>query len=64
MVNPFFFENIKRIFTYFKLKGYYLDIMRQIAYLFFFNPVMVENYDFLLNCTTVGQVSDSVPVQT
>ena len=37
----------------------YLDIMRQSACLVL-NPITVYSYDFLFNCTTVGQASDSM----
>ena len=35
-----------------------MDIMRQSAYLVYY-PIAVYSYVFLLNCTTVGQASDS-----
>ena len=34
-----------------------MDIMRQSAYLVV-NPITVDSYGFLFNCTTVGQASD------
>ena len=37
--------------------GYNLDVMRQSACLVL-NPITVHSYGFLMNCTTVGQVSD------
>ena len=38
--------------------GYNLDVMRQSACLVL-NPITFYSYGFLLNCTTVGQASDS-----
>ena len=45
------------------MKGYNLGIMRQTAYLVFIQK-MVDSYVFLFNCTTMGQVSDSIVVPT
>ena len=46
-----------------KQVGYNLDIMLQSACLVL-NPITVYNDGFLLNCTTVGQVSDSMTALT
>ena len=43
--------------------GYSLNIMRQSACLVL-NPITVYSYGFLLNCTTVGQASDSMTALT
>ena len=54
------FSNLsKRIVNRFKRAGYSLDIMRQTACLVF-NPIMVEVYATLFNCTAVVQASDSM----
>ena len=39
--------------------GYNLDVMRQYTCLVL-NTITVYSYDFLFNCTTVGQASDSM----
>ena len=39
--------------------GYNLNVMRQSACLVF-NPIMVDNYAALFNCTPVGRASDSM----
>ena len=54
------FEKIAK--RYIKV-GYNLDAMRQSACLFL-NPITVYSYDFLFNCTTVGQASDSMTALT
>ena len=36
--------------------GYNIDIMQQSAYLVV-NPITVDSYGFLFNCTAVGQAS-------
>ena len=42
---------------------YNMDIMRQYACLVV-NPITVQSYGFLFNCTTVGQASDSMMALT
>ena len=54
-----FSDQFKQIIKRYKKVGYNLDIMRQSACLVL-NPIMVSSYGFLLNCTTVGQASDSM----
>ena len=49
----------KRLSNVIKKNGYNLDIMRHSACLVI-NPITVYSYDFLFNCTTVGQASDSM----
>ena len=53
------FEIIKR----YKRVGYNMDIMRQAARLVL-NPITVNSYVFIFNCTTVGQASDSMTALT
>ena len=43
--------------------GYNLDAMQQSACLVL-NPIMVYTYGFLFNCTTMGQVSESMTTLT
>ena len=54
--------NLKRLLNV-KRVGYNMDIMRQSAYLVV-NPITVDNYGFLFNCTTVGQASDLMTALT
>ena len=42
---------------------YNMDIMRQSACLVV-NPITVDSYGFLFNCTTVGQASDLMTALT
>ena len=37
--------------------GYNIDVLRQTACLIV-NPIKVNSFDYRLNCTTVGRVSD------
>ena len=58
-------DQFKKIVKRYIRVGYNLDVMRQSACLVL-NPIMVYSYDFLFNCTTVGQcrrsaVSQSLP---
>ena len=43
--------------------GYNINIMRQSACLVF-NPITVNNFAFLFNCTPVGRASDSMMAPT
>ena len=52
---PNFSDQFKTIVKRYIRVGYNLDIMRQSACLV---PITVYSYGFLVNCTTVGQVSD------
>ena len=52
-----FSYQFKKIIKRYKRVGYNMDIMRQSACLVV-NPIMVDSYLFLFNCTTVGQASD------
>ena len=56
-----FSDLFKRIVNRFNRAGYTLDIMRQTACLVF-NPIIVEGYVALFNCTTVVQASDPMTV--
>ena len=54
--------NLKRLLNV-KGVGYNMDIMRQSACLVV-NPITVDSYGFLFNCTTVGQASDLMTALT
>ena len=56
---PSFSDQFKNIIKRYKRVGYNMDIMRQSACLVV-NPITVYGYGFLFDCTTVGQVSDSM----
>ena len=56
-------DQFKKIVKRYIRVGYNLGIMRQSACLEL-NPIMVCDYDFLFNCTTVGQASDSMTALT
>ena len=60
---PNFSDQFKKIVKRYIRVGYNLDIMRQSACLVL-NPITVYSYGFLFNCTTVGQVSDSMTALT
>ena len=54
-----FSDQFKKIIKRYIKVGYNLDAMRQSACLVL-NPITVYSYDFLFNCTMVGQASDSM----
>ena len=60
---PNFSDQFKKIVKRYIRVGYNLDIIRQSACLVL-NPITVYSYDFLFNCTTVGQASDSMTALT
>ena len=49
-------DQLKKIIKSCIKVGYNLNVMRQSACMVL-NPIMVNSYGFLLNCTTVGQAS-------
>ena len=51
---PYHFKKI--IFRYQKI-GYNIALLRQTA-CFFVNPIRINSFAYLYNCTTVGQASD------
>ena len=63
MENQILVINSKRLPNVIKKVGYKLDIMRQSACLVV-NGITLYSYGYLLNCTTVGQTSDSVAALT
>ena len=60
---PNFSDQFKKIVKRYIMVGYNLDIMRQSACLVL-TPITVYSYGFLFNCTTVGQISDSMTALT
>ena len=56
---PNFSEQIRKLINPYKWIGYSLDIMRQTACLVV-NPVIVDGYASLFNCTTADRASDSM----
>ena len=53
----------RKIITRYRRIGYNLNVMRQSACLVF-NPIMVDNYAAIFNCTPVGRASDSMIAPT
>ena len=47
----------KNIVTRYKKTGYNVDILRQTACMVI-NPILVDNFASLFDCTTVGRSSD------
>ena len=52
-----------KIISHHKKIGYNINILQQTASLVV-NPIMVDNFAFLFNCTPVGRNSDSMMVPT
>ena len=49
--------HFKKIIVRYKTIGYNVDVLRQTACLVV-NPIKVNSYAYLFNCTTVGRASD------
>ena len=58
-----FSDQFRQIIVRYKRIGYNINIMRQSACLVF-NPIMVNNFASLFNCTPVGRASDSMMAPT
>ena len=58
-----FSVQFRNIIVCYKCIGYNINIMRQSACLVF-NPIMVNNFASLFNCTPVGRASDSMMAPT
>ena len=58
-----FSDQFRKIIVCYKRIGYNINIMRQSACLVF-NPITVNNFASLFNCTPVGRASDSVMAPT
>ena len=54
-----FSDQFQKIIIRYKRIGYYVNVMRQSACLAF-NPITVNDYASLINCTPVGRASDSM----
>ena len=54
-----FSEQLRKLINRYKRIGYSLDIMRQTACLVV-NPIIVDGYASLFNCTTAVRASDSM----
>ena len=60
---PYFSEIFKNIIFRYKKAGTNLEIMRQTARLVV-NPITVDSYAGLFNCTAAVQASDSMTAST
>ena len=58
-----FSDQFRKIIVRYKRIGYNINIMRQSACLVF-NPITVNNFVSLFNCTPVGRASDSMRAPT
>ena len=58
-----FCDQFRKIIVRYKRIGYNINIMRQSACLVF-NPITVNNFASLFNCTPVGRASDSMMAPT
>ena len=58
-----FSDQFRKIIVRYKRIGYYINIMRQSACLVF-NPITVNNFASLFNCTPMGRASDSTMAPT
>ena len=56
-------DQFRKIIMRYKRIGYNLNVMRQSACLVI-NPIKVEGYAALLNCTPVDRASDSIMAPT
>ena len=52
-----------KIISHYKKTGYNINVLQQTACLVV-NPITIDNFTFLFNCTQVGRTSDSMMVQT
>ena len=52
-----FFYHFKKIIVRYKKIGYNIDVLRQTACLVV-NPIKVNSFAYLFNCTTVVRASD------
>ena len=58
-----FSDQFRKIIVRYKRNGYNINIMRQSACLVL-NPITVNNFASLFNCTPVGRASDSMMAPT
>ena len=59
VVRAVFSDQFRKIIVRYKCTGYNIKIMRRSACLVF-NPITVNNFASLFNCTPVGGASDSL----
>ena len=59
-----FSDQLRKIKMRYKRIGYNLKVMRQSACLVNINPIMVDGYAALYNCTPVDRASDSMMAPT
>ena len=52
-----------KIISYYKKIGYNINVLQQTAW-FVVNPITVDNFAFLFNCTPEGRTSNSMTVPT
>ena len=52
-----------KIISHYKKIGYNINVLQQTACLMV-NPITVDNFDFLFNCTPASWTSDSMTVST
>ena len=53
----YFPYHFKKVIVRYKKVGYNINVMRQTACLVV-NPIKVDSFAYLFNCTTVGRASD------
>ena len=58
-----FDDQFRKIIMHYKRIGYYLNVMRQYACLVI-NPISVDGFAALFNCTPVDRASDSMMAPT
>ena len=58
-----FSDQFRKIIIRYKRIGYNLNVLRQSAYLVI-NPIMIDGFAALFNCTPVDRASDSMMVPT
>ena len=58
-----FSDQFRKIIVRYERTGYNINVMRQSACLVF-NPITVNNFASLFNCTPVGRASDSMMAPT
>ena len=54
-----FSDQFRKVIMRYKRIGYNINVMRYSACLVI-NPIMVDSFAFLFNCTPVGRASDSM----
>ena len=59
-----FSDQFRKIIIRHKRIGYDLNVMRQSSCLVVINPIAVDNFAALFNCTPVDRMSDSMMAPT